>query len=148
MPHDNAALSRRWFKEVWNENRPQTISELAAPDVVIYGLGDDGRPTVGVEPFRKFFELFRAGLSDIHVDVHDVIAQGDQTATRLTMTATHAGPGFGVPATGRGIRMTAIVWCRWRDGQIVEGWNEFDAAGLMKQMGGGGGGAAKMAVKA
>jgi predicted ester cyclase len=148
MHHDNAALSRRWFKEVWNENREQTIDELASPDVVIYGLGEDGGEAgVGIESFKKFFRLFRAGLSDIHTDVHDVIAEGDQTSTRITMTATHTGPGFGVAPTGRPVKMTAIVWCRWRDGRIVEGWNEFDAAGLMKQIGAAGGTAAAVKAK-
>ena len=34
----NAALVRRWFEEVWNQQRPQTVEELAAPDIVIHGL--------------------------------------------------------------------------------------------------------------
>lgn len=135
MNQDNASLCRRWFQEVWNENREQTIDELASSDIVIYGLADGGEPGVGIESFKKFFQLFRAGLSDIHIDVHDVISEADQTATRLTLTATHAGPSFGVTPTGRPVKMTAIVWCRWHDGKIVEGWNEFDAAGLMKQIG-------------
>jgi predicted ester cyclase len=147
MPHDNAALFRRWFKEVWNENRERTIDELMTPDAVIHGLGEDGEPGVGPAAFKKFLHLFRAGLSDIRTVVHDVISDGDQTAVRLTLTAKHAGPGFGVAATGRPVKVTGIVWCRWRDGRIVEGWNEFDAAGLMKQIGAAGGTDA-VAVKA
>ena len=30
--------------------------------------------------------------------------------------------------------VSAIVMIRWRNGQIVEAWNEFDAAGLMRQI--------------
>jgi hypothetical protein len=29
---------------------------------------------------------------------------------------------------------TAIVWLRWRDGQVIEAWNEFDAASVMAQI--------------
>jgi predicted ester cyclase len=138
MPqHDNAALCRRWFQEVWNENREQTIAELMASGAVIHGLGEDGRPGAGPEAFKKFFHLFHAGLSEIRIDVHDVISQADQTACRLTLTAKHTGTGFGTAPTGRAVTITGIVWCRWRDGRIIEGWNEFDAAGLMKQISGG-----------
>ena len=38
--HDNAALARRWFEEVWNQNRQQTIHELGSPDVILHGLGE------------------------------------------------------------------------------------------------------------
>jgi predicted ester cyclase len=148
MPQDNVALCRRWFKEVWNENNERTIEELMAPEAVIHGLGDDGQSGVGPDAFKKFFDLFRASLSSIHVVVHDVISQGDQTALRLTLTATHTGSGFGVPPSGRPVNLTAIVWARWRDGKMVEAWNEFDAAGLMKQISGGAADSSKLAVKA
>ena len=143
MPQDNAALSRRWFKEVWNENRENTVNELMTSETVIHGLGADDQPAVGPEAFKKFLHLFRAALSGIHVVVHDVLSEGDQTVTRLTLTATHTGHGFGVAPTGVPVKLTAIVWARWRDGRIIEGWNEFDAAGMMKQIGAGAGGAAK-----
>jgi steroid delta-isomerase-like uncharacterized protein len=133
---DNAALARRWFEEVWNQNRQQTIHELGSPDVILHGLGEDGRPRVGLDHFKDFFRLFRESLSDIRVTVHDVIAQGDQTATRLTLEGIHAGHGFGIPSTGRAVKITGIVWVRWQDGKVAEGWNEFDAAGLMKQIAG------------
>jgi predicted ester cyclase len=29
---------------------------------------------------------------------------------------------------------TAIIIVQWRDGKIAESWNEFDAAGMMRQL--------------
>jgi steroid delta-isomerase-like uncharacterized protein len=133
MP-DNATLIRRWFEEVWNQNRLASIDELAAPDAVSHGLSDDGQPRVGRDHFRNFIGSFRAALGDIHITVEDVLSDGDRTAARLTFRATHTGDGFGFPATGRPIVATAIVIARWRDGKIVEGWNEFDAAGMLRQL--------------
>ena len=118
--HDYPALCRRWFKEVWNENREQLISELMTPQTVIHGLGDDGQPGVGPEAFKKFLHHFRANLSNIHVVVHDVLSDGEQTAVRLTLTAKHTGAGFGPPPTDKTVSLTAIVWCHWRDGKMVE----------------------------
>ena len=30
----NTALARRWFQQVWNEGRAETVHELLAPDAV------------------------------------------------------------------------------------------------------------------
>lgn len=131
---DNATLIRRWFDEVWNENRLASIDELAAPDAISHGLSDDGKPRVGRDHFRDFVRLFRSGLGDIHITVEDVLSDGDRTAARLTLRATHSGDGFGFPATGKPVVVTAIVIARWQDGKIAEGWNEFDAAGMLRQI--------------
>ncbi|MEE8522786.1 MAG: nuclear transport factor 2 family protein, partial [Thermoanaerobaculia bacterium] len=61
----NAELIRRWFEEVWNQGRAESIDELLAPDAVIHGLvtGD----LVGLQAFRAFHVLFRAAFYDIEV---------------------------------------------------------------------------------
>jgi len=136
VPHDLRALSRRWFDEVWNQGRDQTIDELAAPDAAIHGLGEGGRQMSSPAEFRKFYHLFRSAFPDMRVEVNDVLLDvgGDKTAVRITFTGTHTGSGLGLPPTGRPFRATAIILARWRDGRMVEAWNEFDAAGMMQQL--------------
>lgn len=129
------SLSWRWFEEVWNQGRAETIDELLAADCAIHGPGDAGPALRGPAKFHLFAGPFRAALADIHVEVDDVLAEGDRTAVRFTVTATHAGPELGVEPTGRPVRFTGTTMIRWRDGQIVEGWNESDAAGLYRQIG-------------
>jgi steroid delta-isomerase-like uncharacterized protein len=135
MPeHDIRSLSRRWFEEVWNQGREATIDELLLPQTVIHGAGEGGRDLQGPDGFREFYRPFRSAFPDIRVVVEDMLADGDQTAVRLSFTGTHTGPGLRVPPTGRAFRSTALVVIRWRDGRAVEGWNEFDAAGMMAQL--------------
>ena len=53
-PHDYVALSRRWFDEVWNHGKLDTVHELAAPNVVGYGQGPQPiRSTSGLSPARR-----------------------------------------------------------------------------------------------
>ena len=132
---DNKQLTRRWFEEVWNQGREATIDELAAPNAVIHGLEDEGKDMSGPNEFRKFYRLIRSGLSDIHVTVGQVIGEGDLTAIQFTLRATHAGDGLGVKATGRRVTASAIVMARWKDGKIVEAWNEFNFMEMYKQIG-------------
>jgi predicted ester cyclase len=74
---------------------------------------------------------------DLRVTVEEVIAEGDLTAARLSVTGTHEGDHLGVAPTGRRVSFTGMTFTRWRDGKIVEGWNNVDIPGLMKQIGAG-----------
>jgi predicted ester cyclase len=136
MPHDIKALTRRWFEEVWNKGRESAIDELLRPDAIAHGLADVGGPLPAPETFRRFYRQIRSGIPDIHITIDQVIAEGDTTACRITCVGTHSGDGMGVRATGRKVYFTGLCMIRWKDGQIAEGWNEFDAAGLMRQIAG------------
>ena len=55
-PEANKALVRRWFEEVWNQGREETIDELFAANGVGYGLGDTDVTTsrsCRVQDFRR-----------------------------------------------------------------------------------------------
>ena len=127
-------LARRWFEEVWNQGREQTIDELVAPDSVIHGLGDAGKQIRGPAGFRSFYNHFRSAFSDLHVDVEDVLVDGDKAVARLSFTGRHTGDSLGIAPTDKTFKSTAIVIMKWRDGQITDSWNEFDAAGMMQQL--------------
>ena len=47
MPEQNISLIRRWFDEVWNQGRLETIRELMAPDAIgVAKAGQARRSTV------------------------------------------------------------------------------------------------------
>ncbi|HET6247980.1 MAG TPA: ester cyclase [Tepidisphaeraceae bacterium] len=135
MGSSNSDLTRRWFDEVWNKGRDAAIDEMLANDSIVHGLDGTpgGRPAK--ESFREFWTAVRAGLSDIHMDVDEVVAAGNSTAARFTFTANHSGPYLGAAATGKQVRSTGMAFLHWRDGKIIEGWNEHDALGLTIQTG-------------
>lgn len=134
MPADNKALTRRWFEEVWNKGREEAIDEMLGADGVAHGLAEDGHDLPGPAEFRRFYRQFRSGIPDVRITVDQVIGEGDTTAVRFTAHGTHSGDGLGIKATNRRVRVSGIVMMRWKDGMIAEGWNEFDAAGLMRQI--------------
>lgn len=73
MSEENKALMLRWFDEVWNQNRVETIDELFAADGVGHGLTDD-KPINGPAEFKPFQAAFRGAFPDIEVVVKDLIA--------------------------------------------------------------------------
>lgn len=138
---DTVSLMRRWFDEVWNKGRDGAIDEMFHPHGIAHGLTDAaGRQLVGPAGFREFHRRFTSSFSDIHIEVQDALAEGAKGAMRFVFTARHTGEGLGVPATGRAVRATGMTICHVEDGKILHGWNEFDAQGLMRQVGGIGGG--------
>jgi predicted ester cyclase len=134
MAHDIGALTREWFEQVWNRRDESVMARMSSPDVVTHGLAEDGGPVKGVEHFKQFWRAFLAAFPDMTVKVEDVLVDGDKTVTRLSFSGTHSGEGIGIPPTGRRFASTAIVIARWENGRCVESWNEFDAAGMMRQL--------------
>ena len=57
-------------------------------------------------------------------------------ADRWVMTGTHRGELFGIPPTGRAVRIEGATFTRLgRDGLVVEDVHHVDYAGLMAQLG-------------
>lgn len=60
----------------------------------------EGRP-FGPAEVRATFEWLRAGAADLHVEVEDLIAEGDQVDAWVRITGTQTGAGGPVLATGQ-----------------------------------------------
>ena len=132
---ENVVLIRRWFKEVWNEGRTQTVFDLVAPDAVAIGQLEDGLPLRGPAEFAEFVERTRGAFPDIKVVVEDVFGVDDKVALRWSATMTHSGDHLGMPATGKPVRLSGITVARFADNKIVEGWDNWDQLGMLKQIG-------------
>ena len=136
MYEANDALARRWFEEVWNQGKEQTIDEMFAEGCEAHGLGDTEETIRGPEAFKVFWRNLRSALPDIRIDVEDTVAERHRVAARVVLTGTHTGIGLGVDPTGRRVRVNGIVLMHTSDGQIVEGWNSWDQLGFLRQIGG------------
>lgn len=135
MSEKNRAVVRRWFEEVWNQGREATIDELFSAEGVAHGLGDSESDVRGPAEFKPFVAHIRGSIPDLHIQVQDILCEGDHAAIRVTLQGTHSGPGLGVAPTGRRVSIQGIIIVRIVDGQIVEGWNSYDQLGLLRQTG-------------
>src|SRR5215472_1140366 len=101
MSVDAYTILHRWFDEVWNQGREETVDELLAADGVGYGLGEGDAVARGPAGFKPFLRNMRAALPDVHVSIEDLIAEDDKAVARVVLTGTHLGDGLGFPSTGR-----------------------------------------------
>lgn len=127
MTNEYPTLLHQWFDEVWNQQKASTIRELFTKDTVVHGLnGPGGEPTRGFEQFEAFHTAFLTAFPDVHVEVEDVVTEGDKIAGRFTVTGTQDGPLADMPPTGKKTLFTGTGICTVKDGQFTEVWNEID----------------------
>ncbi|HKG13124.1 MAG TPA: ester cyclase [Pyrinomonadaceae bacterium] len=133
---DNATIIRRWFEEVWNKGREDTIDELFSEEGVAHGLAGvaDGKLR-GPAGFKPFFRNFREAFPEMEVVVEDTVSEGDRVAARCTVRGRHEGDSLGFAATKRPVEFTGIAIVRIADGKIVEAWNNFDFMSMFQQLG-------------
>lgn len=128
-----AAFMHRWFDEVWNKKNDAAIDEMAHEAGTARNLG--GMQTLTPDDFKKFRGSFIAAFPDLHVEVEDVIVDGDKLAARCRVTGTHDGDGLQIPATGKPVNFTGMTIVHVVDDKIVDAWNEFDFVTMYGQLG-------------
>src|SRR6187549_785301 len=130
--NENTAIVRRWFEEVWNQRRLETIDELLAPDAVAHDLGGPGATTRGPAAFRKAAEFMHSVFGETHLVVEDIFGVEDRVAVRLTMTVKHTGKLGDLEPSGKTVKVPVMCMVRLKDGQLIEGYNSWDVATCLR----------------
>lgn len=124
---DNPGIVRHWNRTLWQTG---SISErLLAPGCRFHGIG-------GCADVQRFVEQLHTAFADIELDIAEQFEIDDRVVTRWCLFATHQGELWGIPATGRRVRLTGITINRLVDGRIVEEWCESDWFSLLQQISG------------
>ena len=127
----NRAVAIRWFEEIWNQRRTESIDELWAPG----GVGHiEGGPTVSKEDFKEARRQLLDALSDFRVELLDVRADGETVFIQRRFTGTHDGLGLGIPPSGRTVDELGLTKLVFRDGRMVEGWDSWNRAAMLARL--------------
>lgn len=133
MSVHNKEIVRRVVEELWNQGKLEIIDEVYHPD---YKQLDPGNPLVtDLDSFRAYVEMLRNSFPDLHVDVDDMIAEGDAVAKLWTLHATFTTDFLGIPANNEPISVSGITVYRLSDDKIKECVWGYDNLSLMQQMG-------------
>lgn len=127
----NKANDRRFY-EAWSQGNLADLDEVCASEYVLH---DSSTSVQGLEAMKQFVSMYLAAFPDGHFTIEDQIAEGDKIVTRWTFRGTHKGELQGIPPTGKQVIVTGISMDRVADGKAVEAWSNFDALGMLKQLG-------------
>jgi steroid delta-isomerase-like uncharacterized protein len=134
MSEENKALARRFAEDILNANSVDMVEEIYAPNYVGH---DPAMPedVHGVEGVKEFYEMYINAFPDAEITIEDQVAEGDTVATRWTARGTHQGELLGVPPSGNRVEVAGVTISRIEGGKIVEDWDNYDALGMMQQIG-------------
>jgi predicted ester cyclase len=127
-------IIRRWNEEGWSGGRYELAHEIISPNMVVHGAGGQ---TVGMGPdgLIDLIRTWRTAFPDGHMEIDDLIVEGDTVAIRNTWYGTQQAEFYGVPPSGKKVAVTSVGIDRVQDGLVTEGWGELDMVGMMQQMG-------------
>ena len=131
----NKTFVRRYWEEAWNKGNLAVVDELIATDYDGHPLPSD--PDFGRGPAgqKQLVGMYRAAFPDVRMTIEDMTAGGDRVAVRWTARGTNTGEMMGMLATGKQATVSGMFVNRISGGKIVEGWGNFDALGMMQQLG-------------
>jgi steroid delta-isomerase-like uncharacterized protein len=134
MSEQNKTNVRRLFDELWNKGNLKVADELIAPT---YTHHDASTPDVGRGPEseKKRVTLYRTAFTDLRLTVEDMISEGETVVARWSCRGAHKGDLNGIAATGKQIAINGVSIVRFSGGKMIEGWINWDALGLMHQIG-------------
>ncbi len=115
-------LLLRWFDEVWNQRRTETIDELLPPDCIIH----EGNTDIDPLAFKQFHRDMCASFPELKMQVLQTITQDDLSCVRwISSLRDHRGKSADVAG------MTIV---RFEDGRVREAWQVWDRQGLEQQL--------------
>jgi steroid delta-isomerase-like uncharacterized protein len=134
MSAENKAVARRYFEEVWNQQKPAVLDQIFAKGAIDHDPANPSLP-VGPDGQKQLFTKYNAAFPDSRFTVDAIIAEGNLLAVRWSVRGTHQGTLEGLAATKKQVNLTGTTTMRIVSGKIAEMWNNWDALGLLQQLG-------------
>jgi predicted ester cyclase len=119
-------LLKQWYEEVWNQANAGFIDEMMHRDVIVHGL-DPAGISKGIENFKTFYKNFRESFPIVHVEVKSLVHDEDTAAAYCLVSAKHV--------KGNNVSFSGLCVGKYKDGKLVEGWNNFDFLKMYQQLG-------------
>jgi len=134
MSENNKAIVRRLFAELWNNGNLSLADQLFTPN---YTHHDSSSPDFGHGPEseRKRATLYRTAFPDLRLTIEDLIAEGDTVMARWSCHGTHKGDLNGIAPTGKQFTISGVTIARLLNGKLAESHVNWDALGMMQQLG-------------
>lgn len=110
----NKVVVRRFITEVLSGRNLSLADEVLAPNYVNRLTGSD------LTAFKGFLTGMSQALSDVQLEIDDLVAEGDSVVARWKMGATHSGSLMGEEPTGKRVSSRGVTYYRLANGRIVE----------------------------
>lgn len=124
---DNKALIRKWL-EAWKAEDVASLDKLFAPQYTVNGV------PVGVEGVKQAVQFLHAALTDIAVELNDVVAEEDKVVVRWMVRGVHTGDFLGIAASGKQLELHGINIYQIVDDRIVSNYEETNLPEVIQRL--------------
>jgi predicted ester cyclase len=127
-------VARRWFDQVWNQKKEAAIDEMLHPQGKVYGFPETDSVLVGPDDFKAVHRTFCGAFPDLHVEIEDIVAEGDHAAIRWKAVGTHLGDHLGFAASRKKAELHGSSFITVQGNRILDGWNQMDMQAFFKKL--------------
>jgi predicted ester cyclase len=132
VSQQNEAVVRRLIEEGWNRGTLAAVDDCLAAGYTQEGPLETVR---GPKGEKEMITKYRNAFPDCKVQIDEMFSAGDRVVVRFTYSGTHRGNFEGIAPTGRPVQGKGIDVMHMLDGRIVAAFSQWDALGLMQQLG-------------
>ncbi len=112
----------------WRAADLEGLAQLFAEDYTVNGA------PLGREGVAAAVGMFHSSLSDLSLEIHDVLVEDDRIAARWSVTGRHTGELMGIPATGLPVELEGINIYDVRDGLFVANNEQTNAPTVLQEL--------------
>ncbi len=129
---DNKQLVQRFYAAI-ERGDFAALHDMVHPDFVFYNQVDVPRSGVQglVDSEQKNFDAFES----FRFPIETMVAEGDKVAAYMTFEGQgYRSDVFGVPASGKSLRISLMMLLSFKDGKISEKRAHFDTGDIRRQL--------------
>ncbi len=115
----------------WNRRDLDHLPRLWSPSAIYHSRFRD----YDAQTVTAAYAAEQQAFPDLHLQVEDLVGEGNKVVVRLTARGTHTGTFLGFQPTGRMLQFELIEIVRLAGGKIVEQWAVSDELFLVQQLG-------------
>ena len=133
---DVRAFMERFFNEAINEQDVSGLDEYCAPDYKWHGADNSEAlgEAMGFDEYVTVCGSFFEAFPDFHVDIQEILVDGDRACVRYVEGGTHVKDFAGFAATGKRSTWSGIGIFHLRDGKIHEEWLQSNMEAKLEAM--------------
>lgn len=133
MSDRNRTVAQRFVEEIWNNGDLSSAPELL--DSEFYMRTNQIEPVRGVEALSGVVGGLRAAFPEGRFAIDEEIAGDNAIVHRWTFRGVHRGEWIGIQGTGKQVEVTGTATSHFREGKMSEHFADWDALGMMQQIG-------------
>jgi len=129
---ENKQLVQRFYAAI-ERGDFDALNDMVDPGFVFYNQVDVARPGVQglVDSEKKNFDAFES----FRFPVETMVAEGDKVAAYMLFEGkNYRSDVFGVPASGKSLRISLMMLLTIKDGRILEKRAHFDVGDIRRQL--------------